>query len=262
MVVVADERTVIADQLGVIGAGSDLEPGEQGYNEALGVRIRAVRVQLGLSLQAVETLSRQEFKASVLGAYERGERSVSVARLQRLALVYKVPPGQLLPRLEQEVKSSSTGAMAGGGDGEDLLAADDREPDPVPADRLGAGRRKRRVERGGRVDGGGPEWKTPTPRGGEVGAGPRETASEGGGKPPVAAEEKVTVDLSGLEKLMGPEHEALRRYVEMLQVQRQDFNGRVLTIRSEDLRALGCIFGVVPGEMVDRLSALGILATD
>ena len=40
---------------------------------------------------------RQEFKASVLGAYERGERAISVPRLQRLARFYSVPVDQLLP---------------------------------------------------------------------------------------------------------------------------------------------------------------------
>ena len=50
-----------------------------------------------LSLQAVEAMSDQEFKASVLGAYERGERAISVPRLQRLAKLYDVPVDQLLP---------------------------------------------------------------------------------------------------------------------------------------------------------------------
>ena len=34
----------------------------------------------------------------------------------------------------------------------------------------------------------------------------------------------------------------LTRYLGMIQVQRQDFNGRVLTIRNEDLRAIACLF--------------------
>ena len=63
----------------------------------MGARLRAVRRQKRLSLQAVERASRQEFKASVLGAYERGERTISVPRLQRLAQIYPVPVDQLLP---------------------------------------------------------------------------------------------------------------------------------------------------------------------
>ena len=47
------------------------------YARAVGSRLRAMRKQMRLSLQAVEAMSDQEFKASVLGAYERGERSIS-----------------------------------------------------------------------------------------------------------------------------------------------------------------------------------------
>src|SRR6267378_7226399 len=68
------------------------------YAEAVGERLRNVRFQKTLSLHDVEVTSRDEFKASVLGAYERGERSISVPRLQRLARFYNVPVDQLLPR--------------------------------------------------------------------------------------------------------------------------------------------------------------------
>src|SRR5256885_15217462 len=68
-----------------------------GYGRKVGERLRAIRRQKGLSLQAVEQASRQESKASVLGAYERGERAISVPRLQRLARFYNVPVDHLLP---------------------------------------------------------------------------------------------------------------------------------------------------------------------
>ncbi len=42
------------------------------YARAVGARLRTMRKQMRLSLQAVEAMSEQEFKASVLGAYERG----------------------------------------------------------------------------------------------------------------------------------------------------------------------------------------------
>lgn len=70
------------------------------YTREVGLCLRKARQHLGLSLQAVESLSSQEFKASVLGAYERGERSISVPRLQRLAILYKVPVDLLLPQPE------------------------------------------------------------------------------------------------------------------------------------------------------------------
>ena len=67
------------------------------YSEQVGQRLRAIRRQKRLSLQEVEVTSTQEFKASVLGAYERGERAISVPRLRRLARFYNVPVDQLLP---------------------------------------------------------------------------------------------------------------------------------------------------------------------
>src|SRR5438270_8522166 len=77
----------------------------QNYAERVGERLRAVRKQQRLSLQEVEATSGQEFKASVLGAYERGERAISVPRLQRLARFYNVPVDQLLPRDDGDVAS-------------------------------------------------------------------------------------------------------------------------------------------------------------
>ena len=44
----------------------------------------------------------------------------------------------------------------------------------------------------------------------------------------------------------------------MIQVQRQDFNGRVLTIRSDDMRALACLYEMTPDELDSRLDELGV----
>ena len=49
----------------------------------------------------------------------------------------------------------------------------------------------------------------------------------------------------------------LTRYLQMIQVQRQDFNGRVLTVRSDDLRAIACILDVPADHAPHRLDALG-----
>ena len=68
------------------------------YSRKVGERLRVIRRQKRLSLQEVEATSTEEFKASVLGAYERGERAISVPRLERLAKFYNVPVDQLLPR--------------------------------------------------------------------------------------------------------------------------------------------------------------------
>ena len=45
----------------------------------------------------------------------------------------------------------------------------------------------------------------------------------------------------------------LARYLAMIQVQRQDFNGRVLTIRRDDLRAIACILDVEADQASRRL---------
>lgn len=71
------------------------------YNEQVGARVRSIRKQRGLSLQDVQRLSDGEFKAAVVGAYERGERSLSLPRLHRLALFFQVPIAQFLPPDEE-----------------------------------------------------------------------------------------------------------------------------------------------------------------
>src|SRR5579875_3373463 len=87
---------MLPDRGGVMEQMSDDTP--TSYAQRVGERLRNVRRQQHLSLQAVEAASHHEFKASVLGAYERGERAISVPRLQRLARFYNVPVDQLLPR--------------------------------------------------------------------------------------------------------------------------------------------------------------------
>ena len=177
------------------------EPMPTNYAQRVGERLRAVRKQKRLSLQAVEAASGQEFKASVLGAYERGERSISVPRLQRLASFYAVPVDQLLPR--------------------DLGGA--------PA--------------GSTVNG------TVTVSTSEV----RATVDE--------EEGRVTIDLTRLDTVTAPERDLLRRYLGMIQVQRQDFNGRMLTIRADDVRAIACLFDLSADGMRRRLDDLGLRLT-
>ena len=174
------------------------------YARAVGTRLRAVRKQMRLSLQAVEAMSDQEFKASVLGAYERGERAISVPRLQRLAKLYDVPVDQLLP---QDDDATDRWGQGPGDDG-------NGESDSP-------GRMRRQLR-------------------------------------PWDGNEKVTVDLSKLNAVSGPERDLLRRFLSMIQVQRQDFNGRMITIRGEDIRAIACLFGVTPDAMSRRLDELGL----
>jgi transcriptional regulator with XRE-family HTH domain len=122
------------------------EENDAGYGIRVGQRLRAIRKQRNLSLHAVEARSAGEFRASVLGAYERGERAISVARLQRLAALYEVSVDHLLPgnaegaALTLDLREGATGAppswpVAGDDgppviidlDGLERLPADERE---------------------------------------------------------------------------------------------------------------------------------------
>lgn len=101
------DRGVTTDEGTARRSGAGDEDFEQAavarFGVAVGERLRAVRVQKGLSLYAVEVESKQEFKASVLGAYERGERAISAPRLLRLAAFYGVPADVLVPRADDEI---------------------------------------------------------------------------------------------------------------------------------------------------------------
>lgn len=159
---------------------------EETMPPGIGERLRAIRRQKRLSLQEVEALSAKEFKASVLGAYERGERAISVPRLIRLAKVYGVPPEQLLPRDEAiDLTQERTIDLTGG----------------------------------------------------------------------------FSVDLVRLQTIQTPEAQILRRYTERVQIFRQDFNGRILTIRTDDVRVMAWALGLTPDELGTRLDEMGVRAS-
>ena len=152
------------------------------FSQRVGERLRAIRRQKRLSLHDVESASNQEFKASVLGAYERGERAISVLRLQRLARIYDVPVDQLLPDDGSEQRSRSA------------------------------------IEKG----------------------------------------DKVAIDLGRLARMNGEQFGMLARYLRLIQVQRQDFNGRVLTVRNGDLMAIAALLGIELDDAANTLDELGL----
>jgi transcriptional regulator with XRE-family HTH domain len=135
-----------------------------------------------MSLQEVEANSHEEFKASVLGAYERGERSISLPRLRRLADLYDVPIEQLLPK--------------------EVELADGRSS----------------------------------------------TEST-----------KLAIDLVKLANIEGSGFATLSRYLSMIQVQRGDFNGKVLTVRADDVRAIAVMLDVAIADVRTHLEEIGIL---
>jgi transcriptional regulator with XRE-family HTH domain len=67
------------------------------YSRKVGARLRSIRKQKGLTLQQVEVLSNKRLKGSLLAAYERGDRNISVTRLQQISHLYATPIQELLP---------------------------------------------------------------------------------------------------------------------------------------------------------------------
>ncbi len=51
----------------------------------------------------------------------------------------------------------------------------------------------------------------------------------------------------------------LARYAATIQSQRGDYNGKVLSIRQEDLRTLAVIYDTSPGQLADELVGWGVL---
>jgi transcriptional regulator with XRE-family HTH domain len=66
------------------------------FAQAVGEVLRNARRSRGLTLKDVSRLTAGRFKASVLGGYERGERTVSLERFSQLATLYGVPADRLL----------------------------------------------------------------------------------------------------------------------------------------------------------------------
>ncbi len=183
-----------------MGDDSELVGPALTYARRVGQRLRAIRRQKRLSLQEVEASSGQEFKASVLGAYERGERVISVPRLQRLAGYYDVPVDQLLPPNGDLERAVAAGRAM----------ADSAERTPPGTDRV---------------------------------------------------TEKVTFDLNRFRDVEDPELDMVRQYLNSIQVMRQDFNGRMLTIRRDDIRAIAGMFGTDTGALIQRLESLELRLT-
>jgi transcriptional regulator with XRE-family HTH domain len=72
---------------------------------------------------------------------------------------------------------------------------------------------------------------------------------------------KVMLDLRRLSRSdLDPDLQPVSRFAHTIQLQRGDFNGSVLTIRGEDLRALSVIYGTDPDDLVIRLEDEGVLA--
>ncbi|MDX1659537.1 MAG: transcriptional regulator [Nitriliruptorales bacterium] len=153
------------------------------YQQALGERLRAVRMQQGLTLQEVEEKSDGEWKAVVVGSYERGDRAVSAAKLARLAQFYGIPISELLPPVSDVPVDLGTSADA-------------------------------------------------TP---------------------------VVIDLARLENTDAPGLAPVARFAEAIKRRRGDYNGRVITLRVDDLDTVAIAMGVKRDVLRQHLERRGIL---
>ncbi len=153
------------------------------YAKALGDRLRNIRVQKNLSLQDVQQASAGKWKAAVVGAYERGDRNVTVTKLSELAGFYGVPVSEIIP--------------------------DDGAP-PAP----------------GTFDG----------------------------------RRRVVLDLEGLARVPEEDRDPISRFATAIQVQRGDFNGRILTIREDDLMALSLLYQTTSNDLARRPESWGLLS--
>jgi transcriptional regulator with XRE-family HTH domain len=93
----------------------ELDDASRAYAKAVGQRLRTVRQQRQLTLEEVDATSNREFKDSALSAYERGDRIISVLRLQRLAAFYNVPVDYLLPPADADEGVIDLAALEGAG---------------------------------------------------------------------------------------------------------------------------------------------------
>ena len=72
--------------------------------------------------------------------------------------------------------------------------------------------------------------------------------------------QRVVIDLERLRRAP-PEHlTPPARYAAAIQRQRGDYNGRVLSLRAEDLRPLAAIYGASPSEVTEQLIDSGVLS--
>ena len=79
---------------------------------------------------------------------------------------------------------------------------------------------------------------------------------------PVEAATKLVIDLEQLSHVPVEQSAPLARYAATIQSQRGDYNGRVLSIRHEDLRSLAVIYDASPGQLTEQLIQWGVLTPD
>jgi transcriptional regulator with XRE-family HTH domain len=80
------------------------------------------------------------------------------------------------------------------------------------------------------------------------------TAAAAAGAPP-----RLVLDLEALQHLDTSEAAPLTRYAATIQAQRGDYNGKVLSIRQDDMRTLAVIYDESPSTLTERFISWGVL---
>ena len=75
----------------------------------------------------------------------------------------------------------------------------------------------------------------------------------------VEAPPRLVLDLDRLGLVPAEKAGPLARYAAAIQAQRGDYNGRILSIRQDDLRTLGVIYDEPPSQLAEQLIAWGVL---
>jgi len=70
---------------------------------------------------------------------------------------------------------------------------------------------------------------------------------------------KVVVDLEAMSKVPADVVGPLARFVASIQAKRGDYNGRVLTIRADDLETLGLLYDSPVTAVIDQLVTWGVI---
>ncbi len=70
---------------------------------------------------------------------------------------------------------------------------------------------------------------------------------------------RMVLDLERLSVVPAEKAGPLARYVSTIQSQRGDYNGKVLSVRQDDLRTLAVIYDTSPGVIVEQFIGWGVL---
>jgi transcriptional regulator with XRE-family HTH domain len=73
---------------------------------------------------------------------------------------------------------------------------------------------------------------------------------------------RLVIDLEQLQQVPTDQSGPLSRYAQTIQSQRGDYNGRVLSIRQEDLRSLAIMYDASPAALTEQLIGWGVLPAD